>query len=86
MAANASTPALNRYAARINVVNLIGLALVGLVVASGLFMLLSWASTTLPANTTIACPQQPGCEASTPDETQLILGGDGRIRELKPTP
>ena len=62
------------------------LALVGLVVVSGLFMLLSWVSTTLPANTTIACPQQPACEASTPDETQLILGGDGRIRELKPTP
>ncbi len=32
MAANASTPALNRYAARINVVNLIALALVALVV------------------------------------------------------
>ena len=31
MAANASTPALNRYAARINVVNVIGLALVALV-------------------------------------------------------
>jgi len=62
------------------------LALVGLVVVSGLFMLLAWVSTTLPADTTIACPQQPACEASAPDETQLILGGDARTRELTPTP
>ena len=62
------------------------LVLVGLVVVSGLFMLLSWVSTTLPANTTIACPHQPACEASASDETQLILGGNGRTHELKPTP
>jgi len=62
------------------------LALVGLVVVSSLFMLVSWVSTTLPASTTIACPQQPACEASAPDEAQLIFGGDGRSRELKPTP
>ena len=62
------------------------LALVGLVVVSGLFMLLSWVSTTLPANTTIACPQQPTCEASAPDERQLILESEGRTGELKPTP
>jgi hypothetical protein len=50
------------------------LALVGLVVVGGLFMLLSWVSTTLPANTRIACPHQPGCETSAPAETQPVLG------------
>src|SRR5262245_43868849 len=39
------------------------LALVGLVVVSGLFMLLAWVSTTLPADTTIACPQPPAGRA-----------------------
>ena len=62
------------------------LVLVGLVMVSSLFMLLSWVSTTLPANTTVACPRQPACEASAPAETQLVLGGDGRTHELKPTP
>jgi hypothetical protein len=50
------------------------LALVGLVVVGGLFMLLSWVTTTLPANTRIACPHQLGCETSAPDETQPALG------------
>jgi hypothetical protein len=50
------------------------LALVGLVVVGGLFMLLSWVTTTLPANPRIACPHQPGCETSAPDETQPALG------------
>ena len=49
------------------------LALLGLVVIGGLFTLLSWVSTTLPANTRIACPHQPGCETSAPDETQPAL-------------
>jgi len=62
------------------------LALVGLVVIGGLFMLLSWLTTTLPANTRIACPHRPNCETSAPDETQLVLGDDGQTRELKPIP
>jgi hypothetical protein len=62
------------------------LALVGLVVVGGLFMLLSWVTTTLPTNARIACPHGPACETSEPDETQLVLGDDGRTRELKPTP
>ena len=62
------------------------LALVGLVVVGGLFILLSWVTTTLPANTRIACPQQPICEASASDGGQSILGDDGPARELKPTP
>jgi hypothetical protein len=37
-------------------------------------MLLSWVSTTLPANTRIACPHQPGCETPAPDETQPAFG------------
>jgi hypothetical protein len=57
------------------------LALVGLVVVGGLFMLLSWVTTTLPANARIACPHQPGCETSAPDETQPALG-DPRAQEL----
>jgi hypothetical protein len=61
------------------------LALVGLVVVGGLFMLLSWITTTLPTNTRIACPHGPACETSAPDETQLV-GDGGRTRELKPTP
>jgi hypothetical protein len=51
------------------------LALVGLVVVGGLFVLLSWVSTALPANTRIACPHQPGCETSAPDETQQRPSG-----------
>ena len=62
------------------------LALVGVVVIGGLFMLLSWITTTLPANTRIACPQQPTCEASASDGGQSILGNDGPAGELKPTP
>jgi hypothetical protein len=57
------------------------LALVGLVVVGGLFMLLSWVTTTLPANTRIACPHQAACEASAPDETQPALGHP-RAQEL----
>ena len=49
------------------------LALVGVVVIGGLFMLLSWVTTTLPANARIACPHQPGCETSAPGETQPAL-------------
>jgi hypothetical protein len=62
------------------------LALVGLVVVGGLFMLLSWVTTTLPTNTRIACPYGPACETSAPDETQLDLGDGGRTGELKPAP
>ena len=62
------------------------LALVGLVVVAGLFMLLSWVSTTLPANTRIACPQQPACEASASDGGQSVPGDDGPAREPKLTP
>jgi hypothetical protein len=57
------------------------LALVALVVVGGLFMLLSWVTTTLPANTWLACPHQPGCETSAPDETQPALGHP-RAQEL----
>ena len=57
------------------------LALVGVVVVGGLFMLLSWITTTLPANARIACPSQPTCEASAPEETQPTLG-DARVHEL----
>jgi hypothetical protein len=60
------------------------LALVGLVVVGGLFMLLSWVTTTLPANTRIACQQQPACEASTPEETHPALG-DARAQGLTMT-
>ena len=62
------------------------LALVGLVVVGGSFMLLSRVTTTLPANTRIACPHGPACETSAPDEAQMVLGDDGRTREPKPTP
>ena len=62
------------------------LALVGLVVVGGLFMLLSWVTTTLPTNARVACPHGPACEAAAPGETQSDLGDDGRTRELKPTP
>jgi hypothetical protein len=62
------------------------LALVGLVVVGGVFMLLSWVTTTLPANTRIACPHRLACETSAPDETQLVLGDEGRTREPKPIP
>ena len=62
------------------------LALVGLVVVGGLFMLLSWVTTTLPTNARIACPRGPACETSAPDETQLFLGDDGQTREPKPIP
>ena len=60
------------------------LALVGLVVVGGLLVLLSWVATTLPANTRIACPHQPACEASAPDETQPALGHP-QAQELTPT-
>jgi hypothetical protein len=56
-------------------------ALLGVVVVGGLFMLLSWVTTTVPANTRIACPHQPACEASVPDATQPALGG-ARAQEL----
>ena len=62
------------------------LALVGVVVVGGLFMLLSWVTTTLPTNTRIACPQQATCEASASDGGQSVLGDDGPAREPKPTP
>ena len=61
------------------------LALVGFVVIGGLFMLLSWLTTTLPANTRIACPHRPNCETSAPDETQPGLG-HRRAPELTLTP
>jgi hypothetical protein len=61
------------------------LALVGVVVVGGLFMLLSWATTTLPANTRIACPSQRACEASAPDETEPAALGDPRAQELRQT-
>jgi hypothetical protein len=60
------------------------LALVGLVVVGGLFILLSWVTATLPANTRIPCTHQPGCETSAPDETQPALGRPP-AQELTPT-
>ena len=62
------------------------LALVGLVVVGGLFILLSWVTTTLPTNTRIACPHGPACETVAPDETPSVLGDDGRTGEPKLTP
>lgn len=62
------------------------LALVGLVVVGGLFMLLSWVTTTLPTTTRIACPHGSACQTSAPEETQLVLGDEGRTREPTPTP
>ena len=50
------------------------LALFGLVVIGGLFVLLSWVTTPLPGSTRIACPHQPGCETSAPDETSRPSG------------
>jgi hypothetical protein len=62
------------------------LALVGVVVVGGLFMLLSWITTTLPANTRIACPHSRACEALASDGRQSVLGDDGPAREPKLTP
>ena len=56
------------------------LGLVGVAVVGGLFMLLSWVSTTVPANTRTACPRQPACEASASEETQPAFG-DARAPE-----
>ena len=80
--ANRASPHWTTFNDGIVVVSL--LALVGLVVVGGLLMLLSGVTTTLPANTRIACPHQPACEASAPDETEPAFG-HLRVQELTPT-